>query len=73
MENVFGDTNYSSAIIKSLKSKYILLNSTSPALDRVVYGGKMCCIERFTDSRVRLSVSERNRTLWKQRHILWHF
>lgn len=56
MDNVFGDRNCSSSIIKSLKSKYILLNTTAPALDKVVYDGNICCIERYFDSKLRLSV-----------------
>lgn len=57
MDNVFGERNYSSSVIKSLQSKYILINSSEPALDRVAYDGNVCCIERFADSKVRLSVS----------------
>lgn len=57
MENVFGSQNFSNTIIKSLKQKYILINSTKPGLDLVAYDKNVCCIERLTDCKLFLSVS----------------
>lgn len=57
MDNVFGAQSFSNSIIRSLKKKYILVNSTQAALDAVAYDGNICCIERLTDVKVILSVS----------------
>lgn len=57
MDNVFGAQSFSNSIIRSLKRKYILVNSTQAALDAVAYDGNICCIERLTDVKVILSVS----------------
>lgn len=57
MENVFGERNLSNAMIRSLQQKYIRINSTKPALDRVAFDRNICCIERLSDVKVILSVS----------------
>lgn len=58
MDNVFGERNLSSSVIQSLQQKYIRINSTKPALDRVAYDRNICCIERLSDVKVILSVSK---------------
>lgn len=57
MENVFGWRNMSTRTVRSLQNKYVFINSTRPALDRVANDGDICCIERLTDVKVILSVS----------------
>lgn len=68
MENVFGAQNFSSSVIKSLKKKYILINSSNAAIDVVARNRNICCIERLTDSRIILSVRQ---TLATKSFYMW--
>lgn len=63
MKNVFGEQNLGNSVIRSLQNKYILVNSTQTALDRVALYRNVSCIERMTDTRVTLSVSITLKTL----------
>lgn len=69
MENVFGWRNMSSPTIKSLQDKYIVINSSRSALDRVAKDGNICCIERFTDVKVILSVGVDENLYFGENHL----
>lgn len=57
LKNVFGATDIASPLIRSLASKFFLLNSKIPMINRTAYYRDYCCIERLTDISIIIAVS----------------
>lgn len=54
LSNVFGPSNQSRGTIKSLITKFHLINQT--AIDQTAFDRNICCIERISDIKIIIAV-----------------
>lgn len=56
LKKVFGEYSLGTPLIRSLASKYKMMNTTTPTIARAAYQRDICCIERLTDITVIIAV-----------------
>lgn len=56
LSNIFGDDGH--PLIQSLAKKFQVLNPKTPIIDRAAYNRDICCVERFADIKVIITVSK---------------
>lgn len=56
LKNLFGEPSLGTPLIRSLASKYKMINTSTPIITRAAYERDICAVERLTDIRVIIAV-----------------
>lgn len=57
LSKLLGDQEDESAVVKSLRKKFHLFNTSDPVIDRTASKRDICCVERKTDISIIITVS----------------